>query len=354
MSPPFADRRITPWSSPSRAEADSEPPFPDSLREHSPLRPASWRWQKATLLKAAGREPDRLRDDAFVATALDFQRALERCRDPWDELDLAERWPYLLEAYRVYRGTGNVECARWELEARLLVSDNSIEDTAAKMGCQAETVQWYERLFFNVRDRLHLAGWLAHHALGRKVHTAPSEADVELVWKLAALGGGVVALEDMMRIVTPSALDDPDFLPRYYREQSREQVARRATIAAWTLRARDPLVKVQLMELQARYAEMEAKLHGPVGGEDDRLLDGLQAVLGHVKLTVATATAARERPCSLPNGAELRAGPLFRAALGAAVDLPDGMAEAKFPESRRPRDEPAAGEDAPGDDTEAA
>jgi hypothetical protein len=275
-----------------------------------------------------------------------YLQARDRCADEFDELALFERFPGVAEADALHQATNRSDLAtRWELEARLLVANETFESIAAKIGCTVADISCYESLFYNVRDRLDRMGYLLHHALPSRGGASQHDQEVELVWKLVALSGGALALDDVMHVLTRSVVDDPAYLRTYYREQNRDVVGRQSLIAAITLRARDPMFKLQLMDLNAKYVEIETKRDGPAGDDNDYILDGFQKAMSLFRMRVMPQTGDERPPGVLPNGVELRADQLWAMRTDPNFKIPEEMLNAKFPEIRRPDSDSEGGPD---------
>ena len=56
-------------------------------------------------------------------------------------------------------------------------------------------VAWYERLFFNVVDRLDATDWIMLKAIGTKSLIEPTESDLDVVLKLLGYFGGPLVLD---------------------------------------------------------------------------------------------------------------------------------------------------------------
>jgi hypothetical protein len=280
----------------------AKPPPLTHLLADSPFRPVNWRWEKARALQAAARRPDRRYDDAHIAAALAFLGDRAKVGDEWAELEFLRRHEPVYLAARYYAAAdGPDRVVRDALEARLLAANTTEEAIAKVLRCPLEAVRWYERLFFNVRDRFEARDWLMAYALGPRAHQV-NDSDTALLWKIAALCGGVIVLETFMEIMGKHVLEDEALVDRYCRDQARDLVARRALVAALTIRGRDPYVKLQLMEVNAKFVEIEAQGGAAAGG--DRVLDGLRMVLEAVSLQRGAPGA---RPASvLSSGVELR------------------------------------------------
>jgi hypothetical protein len=208
-----------------------------------------------------------------------------------------------------------------------------------------------ETLFFNVRDRLANTTYLLHHAIGHRVHTGIADADVAMLWKLVALAGGAHALDDVIQVLTPSVVADPTHLRKFYNTQNRDLVGRRSLLAGVTLRVRDPMFKIQLMELHAKYIQIEVQSEGPAGTEDDYLRDSVMDLLRSIPISANTGTGRASNV--LPNGVELRVHDQINQACDLPLTLPEDAENVQFP-TARPVHEDAGADDLPGESASAA
>lgn len=263
-----------------------------SLRRESPNRPVDWRYQLAYRLNDHSPLASQwYGDDADIAQARWLLETLELT--PTEEVlveEVYDKHPDIVEAYELYFTThANAVGMRWEVEARLLCSNETLESIAKKTGHRFATVQWYESVFFNVRDRLENHSYLFHHALGHRGRAGIDEHDIETLWKRAALSGGAHLLDVVMHTFPPVTLDDPEHARRYLDSQNRELVARQALIARLTLGTRDA-PKLKLMAWNAKTVEAENKLEGHAASPDDFLLDGLQRALASITINLPELT----------------------------------------------------------------
>jgi hypothetical protein len=159
------------------------------------LRPPDWRWRRALYLVENGRRVSPRRDDAWARAAVRFCRALRRCRGEAARQALARRLPALFQAHALYAGPPSL--ARWHLEARLLTRE-PFGEVAAKCETSPEVVEAFEAVFFCVRDRIDVEGYILHEAIGRKQYAGLSEADVGVLLKRHAFGGGPAALDAVL------------------------------------------------------------------------------------------------------------------------------------------------------------
>src|SRR5262249_33696767 len=150
-------------------------------RPDHPLRPPDWRWLRAANLWDQGDQPSEPWDDAWVRRALRLYRELQQGKDPQPGKRTSDLW----QAYRLYSGESLL---RWEAEARLLVEPPA--QVAAKCGVTWQILHAYEKVFFNVRDRLGATGYLVSQVLGGNLAISLREDHVGRILKLFALSGG--------------------------------------------------------------------------------------------------------------------------------------------------------------------
>jgi len=125
------------------------PSYPD-MQRYCPFRPPDWRWQRARILVAERRPFLLRRDDLWTGQAMAYVRALARCGAP-EPLECPHpKWAALHAAHRLSTEDGP---QRWEVQARLLAGQADPE-IACRCAVPADTVCWFEALFFCVRDRL--------------------------------------------------------------------------------------------------------------------------------------------------------------------------------------------------------
>jgi hypothetical protein len=174
-----------------------------------PLRPPAWRWLRALDLWDRGEQPSEPWDDAWVGKALGLFRVLQRDKDLQKR---RRRLPALFQAYRLYND--GPPMLRWEVEARLLTTE-PFEQIAAKCDSTRQVIHAYEKVFFNVRDRLEATGYIINVVIGGDIIVSLKEDDVGLILKLYAIGGGVAVLETVLDFFRhpPVVPERPELLP---------------------------------------------------------------------------------------------------------------------------------------------
>jgi hypothetical protein len=258
-----------------------------------PLRPVDRRWRRAVYLVENGRRVSPRRDDAWARAAARFCRALRRCRDDAARQGLARRLPGLSQAHALYAGPPSL--ARWHLEARLLTRE-PFGQVAAKCATTPEVAEAYEAVFFCVRDRLHVEGYVLHVAIGRKQYAGLSEADVGVLLKRHAFGGGPAALDAVLDCIQgpPKVPERPEQLGPAGQQALRDRLLVRAWIALDTLPTDGKAMK--RLAILSDAADVFRRGRGP--GDD---ADGLNTPL-------ATGPSCREWLFNAPGRAAGAAG----------------------------------------------
>lgn len=166
---------------------------------HNPFRTPDWRWQRAHQLHTSGATLSRRRDDIETITAARFLAVSTGGRPT--KTPSAHACAAIAGA-RAFQEEGTT--STWEIQARLLAgqTDNEI---APMFRVEPETIQWFEALFFNVRDHLHHRDWIAARVLGPGLRRGFRPDELGKVWQAFAYFGGIKVLE----IVLAATLNRP-------------------------------------------------------------------------------------------------------------------------------------------------
>lgn len=139
----------------------------EQYQTHNPFRSPEWRWER--VLRMCDRHPTpgrpTKRDDEYVKKARRFL-LLWRDKDDDDEREeLFWEEPGLFYAYKLNEQFhGNDQTPAMITQARLLAGQDY--ELIAKGLCTIpETIDWYEKLFFNIGDRLDRRDWITAHVL---------------------------------------------------------------------------------------------------------------------------------------------------------------------------------------------
>ena len=164
--------------------------FPEFQR-CNPFREPEWRWVRACWLVKPGKEFSSETDDAETGRALRFVRALANCTNGEAQAELARRMPGWYRANEIYKTGGPT---RWLIESRILAGQTLLE-VARAMGLSSAAVYWYEKVFFNVVERLEATDYIQKKIIGKTAFDSITAEDTEVLLKLLAYYGGPVVLE---------------------------------------------------------------------------------------------------------------------------------------------------------------
>jgi hypothetical protein len=148
----------------------------------NPFRSVDWRWQLASTLRREGIPPRRRRRfDAWVRAAAKYQDRRDAPRGPRHDPLAA-----VAEALRLRSGAD--ERLRHEIELRLLAGQR-YDDVAARCSIPVAVVEAYERVFFNVVERLRSPDYIAS-VVDPTMSVLFGEPTLDVVLKKIAYGYG--------------------------------------------------------------------------------------------------------------------------------------------------------------------
>jgi hypothetical protein len=151
-----------------------------------------------------------------------------------DKLGVLDAYPALYEAYSLYDASDDPTEHRWELEARLLAKE-SFADIESKMGISPNTIAVYERIFFDVIDRLEMKSLIVHTIIGRAVQTGLAEREYDCLWKLFGYFLGSAVLDALVyKFNCPQHTDSHDGLRAAMRDFAKDTVDIKAGITLLT------------------------------------------------------------------------------------------------------------------------
>jgi hypothetical protein len=179
----------------------------DPANEGDSRRPPAWRYERVQQLLADIMPPHPARDDAIVRAMRKYYIAKRRLQsfiedDYVLQQELAGRYRHLWAADRVYY-SGRTDRTRYGLEAQILARVE-YEDISRDTGMSVEAIDTYEKVFFNVRDRLDQRGYIAGTVLLDAFMSGLSGRTQELTAKYFGYFGGPVVLQLVMNGVDGS------------------------------------------------------------------------------------------------------------------------------------------------------
>lgn len=304
----------------------------------NPRRPTDWRWQRACYLvenTLAGRsfEFRRNDDDEWVRQAAVFKRKLDNCEDDTERRSLLHNSADIYWAHDIYQDEGDPY--KSELEARLLSRDNA-ESISQRLGVAPGTVNVYEKLFYNVEDKLDTPGYVYHTAIGREMHRGFTEREYDKLWKYYAYAYGSLMLDSMIgQAIDAAPPDSPAKVKAAWKDDGMGSIIRKQAIAARTMPV-NSFTQADLLHIWTKFVEIE-KITEASGAGNSSLFANVEALLEvapsmlvgkRVQDPDFPALAAFDKP-----GHELRTHELIMIATG---ETPPGLEETlnslQFPE----------------------
>ena len=155
----------------------------------------------------------RFYDDEYVQKYRNLLVARLRAGDDAAALAIIPSRLQVWKAHELYFQADQLP--RQLLEANLLINE-PLEAIGNRFSISSEAVDCYEKLFFNVRDRLQNSGWIANIIQGPHQHIAPNRQLTSRqqreghVYRLFAHGGGPIILEAMMAALCPTGTAEDD------------------------------------------------------------------------------------------------------------------------------------------------
>jgi len=125
------------------------------------FRKPEWRFDRIRALLEAHPTPKRCssRDDEYVKIARNFLLRWKNREDDGGRRQLFHENPGLFYAIDLYEKSTEDPVYPFIIQARLLAGMTS-DEIAEVMPTTADTIDWYERLFFNINDRLDKRDWV--------------------------------------------------------------------------------------------------------------------------------------------------------------------------------------------------
>lgn len=301
----------------------------------NPKRPVDWRWRRATqLAENPHLSFNRRYDDIWILRARDFLRDFNRSEDEIDRFQLAESQSGIFYAYDLYREDSSL---RYELEARLL-SQQSHPGIAHRCCLEYETVTIYERLFFNVEERIRNTGYILHCVIGEALHRGLSEREYDLLWKWYGYMYGPHMLDALIgQVGVPQRVTGPGDVDSAMRADGLSSMVRKQALAA-RLMPINPFTQVELLHVYAKFVEIERTAGTSAAEQKTTILQNIEQTLVHLPWAIGRdANVDAHRAIDYyRGGAELRTDELL---LTAAGDAPAGLDQIEALGFPRKRDE---------------
>jgi len=301
--------------------------------QDDPFLPVDWRWQRAVWLSENQRNVRRLKDkdDPFIQTARRFRLRWNSARRPGTQIQLSEQFPGIYYAWQLYRR--NDQDDRWNVEARLLAGQ-SLDVIAKRQKCKLEVIFWFEKLFFNVSDKLEHRDYIVNRVLGPAVHRGISERDFDLLLKLFALVGGPLVVDVIMENNSRIGkyMQEYHHADAYFSELAASVHRRKAATAAYCIPV-NLQTQMALMDGHTKLLELEKDREQLAGNTEGLLKQSIADALAAVPFWVTSSKNPPTLPLmSVVNGAvELTGAERMAAQAGVEPAIDDEFRTFRIP-----------------------
>lgn len=304
----------------------------------NPFRKPTWRWDRASTLFSDGANLSRRKDDAWTGRAYRFIAAQAATENDHDTMNLINRYPHIFVAHSVYTAHSEAELMlRNEIEARLL-SGQDIDEISVRSNMSRDAVIAFEKLFFNVSDRLHNRSYIVHQVIGPDVQQGLSIREPATMWKLFGYFCGPLAVDLMVDpFLDPERPLRRSSLKTFCATMLKQTLTKKAFLASQTLRASASHDQLELIEKFLKLLEIE---NHESGGADTNsgYTDGIKAMLdsvpwsaGHkAHATVSAEVVSMIRSYDM-NGIELSPEELLQISIDGDGPSEDTFVGAFFP-----------------------
>lgn len=299
----------------------------------NPWRTPNWRWLRATGIEDHGypaTTPRRDTEDGYkwIRRALRFHRLRDSDNDQ-HQARLALEFPDIFWAHWAWEN--NEQPLKHSIEAHILARETN-KEIGFKLGCGPEVVEAYEKIFFNVREKLSHREYIINVVLAESVTRGLSDRHYDLLWKMFGFSGGPHVLDAMIdRIGVSSWCARKDGVPKFFNDAALNIMKKKAAIASLTVPI-NTNTHLHLIEAFVKYVEIE-RTTDSMGQAQDQIVANLDAMLKILPFDQATKRGADRK--MLPRfdrlSIELNANEMM--VVGAGLNLPDAntLEELAFP-----------------------
>lgn len=259
----------------------------------NPFRSPAWRFERVLQLVSNRPRPlpaSRAHDDIYVRTYRRFLMQIQSREAAEDQMELflADQGLYL--AHMLHHNPDK----EWRAIAQAsILARESDEKVADRIHSIPSAIDWYEKLFFNVRDRLKSRIYIIKTVLGRPderrgvaVSNAMSDYQRDMCLKLFGYFGGPLVLEWLL-----AGIADHGF-PRKVSEfagwvdKTWSSEIRIQSMAMGRTFAVDKFTVMQLFDLHARMMESDRAAQSAAGGAPMDYRRNVEALLNEIPWVV--------------------------------------------------------------------
>jgi hypothetical protein len=231
----------------------------EKLNADHPRRPVDWRWQLANKLFSLQNSDlvnlYKPQNDIWFDKAYIFYASLpENNRNVQDKLvnfiNSTTREDRL--AYMIYMDEDD-NLLKHALEAYLL-TDLEYAFISAKLNIPLSTIEFYEKIFFNVKDRLHNIVWIVDQVFGTSLVVGVPFERYQILWKFYGYFGGVNILDKVISL----APERCETLTEFVKSELQQLMFFKAAIMARNMRADEESMKTLFSSI-TKILEIETK-----------------------------------------------------------------------------------------------
>ena len=271
---------------------------------YNPFRDPSWRQERVLALvdrQPEPAQPHRVHDDDYIKIYYSFLRHFKGGTEE-DRIRLFEEDPGLYYAY-AFRNQPDFE---WKalLEARLLARESD-EYIAANLGTLPGTITWYEKLFYNVRDRLHSRDYIIKACLGKSLAREVGRDDTlpdpvrYTCYKLFGYFGGPIVLDVIMSGFGDNPFPlKPEKAEEWLDHSIRTAICSRGAMASQVFKI-DKWNVMQLLEIQQRFIQFEQEARLSSGGASAEYQQNIESFFEQIPLSIGRAAKEGSSPETL-------------------------------------------------------
>lgn len=299
----------------------------------NPFKTPNWRWEYARTLRERKGKSTRGVEDQYVATAVKFQVKLFQCQDDIARWDLMDEYPELYSAYLIFQRGSNEDRhpMRYAIEARLLAGQK-FNEISNLIGVPVQTIELYERMFFNVCDRLQNSDYIMTCVIGPSVHAGLSDRDYDLLWKLFGYLYGPAVLDVFITTTSqkyrPETINEVDTA---LAEDTRASLQRKVAVVARTY-VLNPFSQSELLNTYARFLELEKESN--TGKAQDVIMQNIQIMLDKLPWSTEESNVISVPQIAYydSGASELRTDELLTLSVGGTLANKVEVDDLKFPE----------------------
>jgi hypothetical protein len=328
---------------------------------NDPVRSPRWRFERIQRLLSRQQQPERSRDDKWVIEACRFLRRWEQLgrdrngrviQNQQDALyarqSLYTQNPGLFAAYAMV--LANPDRQILEIEARILARETD-QAIAGEVSTAPATIDWYEKLFFNVRDRLTNRGYIVNRIISTEIAASWDDLGLEISSKFFGYFAGPAVLNVILHhydssLARPGHGDSPnDFFDAHLHVNLRRRLAEAVNVFE--------LNKYNIVELMGVHTQitgyvMQAKKEKTdISAMEKTVASMMSSIQFHAGPDVQTSLEQNRTRSYYSGAAELRADEMLALSQGKfdtvdprelTLTIPKGNHDAIADERRRSKD----------------